>query len=106
MKHFTYTFLFLTIFACDQNNAWDCIQTSGPLVIEELTLVPFEKILVNRDISLTIKQGADYKVDVETGEIIEFQNEALEEMKRQVALKMGYELVDHRLELFGKKIKK
>ena len=26
-------------------------------------------------------------------------------MKRQVALKMGYELVDHRLELFGKKIK-
>ena len=68
MKHFNYTFLFLTIFACDQNNAWDCIQTSGPLVIEELTLVPFEKILVNRDISLTIKQGTDYKVDVETGE--------------------------------------
>ena len=32
-------------------------------------------------------------------------NEELEEMKRQVALKMGYELVDHRLELFGKKIK-
>ena len=26
-------------------------------------------------------------------------------MKRQVALKMGYELVDHRLELFGKKLK-
>ena len=68
MKHFTYTFLFLTIFACDQNNAWDCVQTSGPLVFEELTLVPFEKILVNRDISLTIKQGTEYKVDVETGE--------------------------------------
>ena len=68
MKHFTYIFLFLTIFACDQNNAWDCIQTSGPLVIEELTLEPFEKILVNRDISLTIKQGTDYKVDVETRE--------------------------------------
>ena len=30
----------------------------------------------------------------------------LEEMKKQVALNMGYELVDHRLELFGKKIKK
>jgi hypothetical protein len=27
-------------------------------------------------------------------------------MKRQVALNMGYELVDHRLELFGKKIRK
>ena len=44
-------------------------------------------------------------IDIESGEIIEFQNEELEEMKRQVALKMGYELVDHRLELFGKKIK-
>jgi Fur family ferric uptake transcriptional regulator len=47
-----------------------------------------------------------HKIDkgVDTGDIIEFQNEELEEMKRQVALKMGYELVDHRLELFGKKI--
>ena len=47
----------------------------------------------------------EHLIDVESGEIIEFQNEELEEMKRQVALKMGYELVDHRLELFGKKIK-
>tara|TARA_B100001250_G_C19587262_1_gene694750 strand:- start:27 stop:434 length:408 start_codon:yes stop_codon:yes gene_type:complete len=47
----------------------------------------------------------EHLVDVETGEIIEFQDEALEETKRQVALKMGYELVDHRLELFGKKIR-
>ena len=47
----------------------------------------------------------EHLIDIETGDIIEFQNEELEEMKRQVALKMGYELVDHRLELFGKKIK-
>ena len=47
----------------------------------------------------------EHLIDIETGEIIEFQNEELEEMKRQVAKKMGYELVDHRLELFGKKIK-
>jgi Fur family transcriptional regulator, ferric uptake regulator len=47
----------------------------------------------------------EHLIDVESGEIIEFQNEELEEMKRQVALSMGYELVDHRLELFGKKIK-
>ena len=45
----------------------------------------------------------EHLIDVESGEIIEFQNEELEEMKRQVALNMGYELVDHRLELFGKK---
>ena len=48
----------------------------------------------------------EHLIDVESGEIIEFQNEELEEMKRQVALNMGYELVVHRLELFGKKIKK
>ena len=48
----------------------------------------------------------EHLIDVESGEIIEFQNEELEEMKRQVALNMGYELVDHRLELFGKKLKK
>ena len=48
----------------------------------------------------------EHLIDVESGEIIELQNEELEEMKRQVALNMGYELVDHRLELFGKKIKK
>ena len=47
----------------------------------------------------------EHLVDVETGEIIEFQDNELEEMKKAVALKMGYELVDHRLELFGKKIK-
>jgi|TARA_B110000196_G_C20711687_1_gene459975 Fur family ferric uptake transcriptional regulator len=46
----------------------------------------------------------EHLIDVDTGDIIEFQNEELEEMKRQVALKMGYELVDHKLELFGKKI--
>ncbi len=47
----------------------------------------------------------EHLVDIETGEIIEFQNEELEEMKKQVAFKMGYELIDHRLELFGKKLK-
>ena len=44
----------------------------------------------------------EHLVDVETGEIIEFQDNELEEMKKAVALKMGYELVDHRLELLEK----
>lgn len=47
----------------------------------------------------------EHLVDVETGEVIEFFNAELEEMKRQIAEKMGYELVDHRLELFGRKKK-
>jgi Fur family transcriptional regulator, ferric uptake regulator len=44
-------------------------------------------------------------VDVETGEVIEFQNARLEELKREIALELGYELVDHRLELYGRKSK-
>ena len=45
----------------------------------------------------------EHLVDIETGEVIEFYNEELEEMKRSIAEKMGYELVDHRLELFVRK---
>ncbi|MGC6517754.1 MAG: Fur family transcriptional regulator [Candidatus Puniceispirillaceae bacterium] len=47
----------------------------------------------------------EHLVDIETGEVIEFYNEELEEMKRNIAEKMGYELVDHRLELFVRKKK-
>lgn len=44
-------------------------------------------------------------VDLESGEVIEFQNEELERLKVKIAKELGYELVDHRLELYGKKIK-
>lgn len=45
----------------------------------------------------------EHLVDIETGEVIEFFDAELEEMKRAIAEKMGYDLVDHRLELFGRK---
>ena len=44
-------------------------------------------------------------MDVETGEVIEFYHAELEALKVQIAHEMGYELVDHRLELFGRKLK-
>ena len=47
----------------------------------------------------------EHLVDVETGDVIEFYHAELEALKEQVAREMGYELVDHRLELFGRKIK-
>ena len=47
----------------------------------------------------------EHLIDVETGEVIEFIDNELEDLKEKIALKMGYELVDHRLELFGKKLK-
>ena len=48
----------------------------------------------------------DHLIDINTGEIIEFVNEDIEKLQQKVAEKLGYKLVDHRLELYGSKIKK
>ena len=49
----------------------------------------------------------DHLIDVKTGEIIEFVNDEIEALQKKVAEKYGYELVDHKLELYGvKKTKK
>ena len=46
----------------------------------------------------------EHLVDVDSGEIHEFQHEELEALKEKIARDMGFELVGHRLELFGRKI--
>ena len=43
-------------------------------------------------------------IDLESGEVIEFNNEKLEALKREIARDLGYELVGDRIELFGKPI--
>ena len=48
----------------------------------------------------------DHLIDINTGEITEFVNEDIEKLQKEVAEKLGYKLVDHRLELYGSKIKK
>ena len=48
----------------------------------------------------------DHLIDVNSGEIIEFVNEEIEELQKKVAQKLGYKLVDHKLELYGTKTKK
>ncbi|GAB5387259.1 MAG: Fur family transcriptional regulator [Alphaproteobacteria bacterium] len=42
-------------------------------------------------------------VDLDTGEVIEFTNEELEALKERIAEELGYELIDHTLELYGRK---
>lgn len=44
-------------------------------------------------------------IDLETGKVLEFYDEDLENIKERIAAKLGYQLVDHRLELYGVKIK-
>lgn len=45
-------------------------------------------------------------IDLDTGKVIEFQNDQIEKMKQKIAADLGYELVECRLELYGKKLKK
>ena len=43
----------------------------------------------------------DHLIDIKSGEIIEFVDEEIENLQKKVAEKYGYELVDHKLELYG-----
>ena len=48
----------------------------------------------------------DHLIDINSGEIIEFVDKEIEDLQNKVAQKLGYKLVDHKLELYGSKIKK
>jgi len=48
----------------------------------------------------------DHLIDINSGEIIEFVDKEIEILQNKVAKKLGYKLVDHKLELYGSKIKK
>ena len=48
----------------------------------------------------------DHLIDINSGEIIEFVDKDIEELQIKVAKKLGYKLVDHKLELYGSKVKK
>ncbi len=45
----------------------------------------------------------DHLIDLNSGEVIEFTNEAIEKLQEEVAKKLGYKLIGHKLELYGKK---
>ncbi|MCG8415450.1 MAG: transcriptional repressor, partial [Pseudomonadales bacterium] len=44
----------------------------------------------------------DHLVCTETGTVIEFHNDKIEALQEEIAKKLGYELVDHNLVLYGK----
>jgi Fur family ferric uptake transcriptional regulator len=43
----------------------------------------------------------DHLIDVQTGHVIEFRNEEIERLQKRVAEELGFELIDHRLELYA-----
>ncbi|VAW01081.1 Ferric uptake regulation protein FUR [hydrothermal vent metagenome] len=48
----------------------------------------------------------DHLVDIKSGEVIEFVDDEIEQLQIEIAKKLGYQLVDHRLELYGIKLPK
>ncbi len=48
----------------------------------------------------------DHLIDVESGKVVEFVDPELEALQKQIAEKLGYRLVDHRMELYGVAINK
>lgn len=67
-KIYYYIGILLLVFACDSEDVSDCFQTSGSIVQQEVTVASFERILVNRNVTLIIKEAPEYKVTIETGE--------------------------------------
>ena len=45
----------------------------------------------------------DHLIDIKTGEIIEFVDDEIEKLQKKIAEKFGYDLVDHKLELYCRK---
>ena len=45
----------------------------------------------------------DHLIDMNSGEVIEFYSEEIERLQEAIATRLGYRLVDHRLELYGVK---
>ena len=43
----------------------------------------------------------DHLIDMRTGKVLEFSDPRIEELQREIAKQMGFELVDHRMELYG-----
>ena len=50
-----------------------------------------------------VRKHHDHLIDLDTGKVIEFIDEEIEHIQKKIALKLGYELIGHKLELYGKK---
>lgn len=75
-------------------------------LLDELNLVVRHEFNENFARYDTNTDHHHHLIDIESGAVIEFQNEEIEEMKQRIAHELGYDLVECRLELYGRKIRK
>jgi hypothetical protein len=88
MRKIIYIIFICLCFACDSENAGDCFQTTGAIIQQEFTVPTFDKILVNRDIELILKEGPSEEVIVETGKNL-FNDVSVEVIDNQLILTDG-----------------
>ena len=50
-----------------------------------------------------VRKHHDHLIDLDTGKVIEFIDEEIEHIQKKIASRLGYELIGHKLELYGKK---
>ncbi len=74
-------------------------------LLDELNLVQRHDFNQNYSRFEVNDEHHHHLVDVESGEVLEFASDELEELKERIADELGFELVDHRLELYGRKKK-
>lgn len=67
MKKLLFILFFGFIIACDSEGASDCFQKAGSIIEQEVIVSDFDKILVNRDIELIVKEGLSQSVILKTG---------------------------------------
>ena len=73
-------------------------------LLDELDLVIRHEFKENFSRYEVNQKHHHHLIDVDTGDVIEFEDDELERLKEKIAKDLGFELVDHRLELFGRKI--
>ncbi|WP_114491308.1 head GIN domain-containing protein [Candidatus Ulvibacter alkanivorans] len=67
MKYKIVVALVVLFSSCNSEDAWDCLQTTGPVVSQEFELANFDKVSIENDITLIVKQGPQ-QLRIETGE--------------------------------------
>ncbi|MEK7801043.1 MAG: Fur family transcriptional regulator [Pseudomonadota bacterium] len=90
-----------------------CIDPSISIatVYRTLSLLEEMDIIIRREFNESFSrydtniEHHHHLIDMETGDVIEFKNDDLEKLKVKIAHELGYELIDHRLDLYGRKIK-
>jgi Fur family ferric uptake transcriptional regulator len=73
-------------------------------LLDEMDLIVRHEFKENFSRYETNTEHHHHLIDLESGQVIEFMNAELEALKEKIARDLGFELIDHRLELYGKKL--